>query len=70
MLAATRSEVGKMADASGAYTGDGPRTLDHQLAQGVAGSAKMDCVGPNAAGNILSVVVIAVQAARGKCAGQ
>ena len=70
MLAGTRSEVGKMADASGAYTGDGPRTLDHKLAQGVAGSAKMDCLGPNGAGSLLSVVVIAVQAARGKCAGQ
>ncbi len=70
LLAGTRSEVGKMADASGAFTGDAPKSLDHQLKQGVAGSAKMDCLGPNEAGNILTVVVIAVQAARGKCAGQ
>ncbi len=70
LLAGTRSEVGKMADASGAFTGDAPKGLDHQLKQGVASSAKMDCLGPNEGGSIFSVVVIAVQAARGKCAGQ
>ena len=70
MLAGTRSEVGRMADASGAFVGDAPKGLDHKLAQGVAGSAKMDCLGPNGGGSLLSILVIAVQAARSKCAGQ
>ncbi len=38
-----------------------------RYAEGVAGAAKPDCVGPNASGNLLGLITIPIAAARDKC---
>ncbi|HEY4079931.1 MAG TPA: hypothetical protein VGM81_04475 [Burkholderiaceae bacterium] len=66
-LAATRSEVMKMADISGTYTGDAPVGQAARLANEMSKEHKPDCLGPNAGGSLLSVLVIAYMAAKDKC---
>lgn len=62
---ASKSDVRRMAEASGTSL-DSPKLSKHeQLAQDVASSAKPDCLEPG--GSLLSVLVIAYQVARDKC---
>lgn len=62
---ASKSEVRRMAEASGTAL-DSPRlSKDKQLAQDVASAVKPDCLGPG--GSLLSVFVTAYQVARDKC---
>jgi hypothetical protein len=56
-----------MAAVSGTYIGDDPVSESEQLAGAIKRTAKDDCLAPNPGGSILSVFVIAYQAARSKC---
>ncbi len=64
---ASKSEVNKMAAVSGTYTGDEPVSESEKLAGEISRIAKEDCLAPNPGGSILSIFVIAYQAARSKC---
>lgn len=64
---ASKSEVRKLAEGSGAYTGDQAKPKTEELAGAVAHSAKHDCLAPNESGSLLSVFIIAYQAANGAC---
>ena len=63
---ATKTELKKMAEASGAYFGDAPVRESEKLASAIAQTAKEDCLGSKAGGSLLSVFVIPYMAARGK----
>jgi hypothetical protein len=64
---ASKSEVDKMAAVSGTYIGDDPVSESEKLAGAIKRIAKEDCLAPNPGGSILSVFVIAYQAAKSKC---
>lgn len=64
---ASKSEVNKMAAASGTYIGDGPASETEKLAGAITRTAKEDCLAANPGGSILSALAIAYQAARSKC---
>jgi hypothetical protein len=64
---ASKSEIRRMADASGAYIGDKPIAQSERLASSMARSAKPDCLAPNSGGSVLSIFVIAYMAAAEKC---
>jgi hypothetical protein len=64
---ASKSEVDKMAAASGTYIGDDPASESEKLGGEIKRIAKEDCLAPNPGGSILSVLAIAYQAARSKC---
>lgn len=56
-----------MADISGTYTGDAPVGQATRLSHEMSKEHKPDCLGPNAGGSLLSVLVIAYMAAKDKC---
>lgn len=62
---ASKSAARTMAETSGAYFGDDPRSATEVLGRGVAEAGKPDCIGPG--GSLLSVFVIAYQVAADKC---
>jgi hypothetical protein len=64
---ASKGELRKLAESSGAYAGDEPTSKSQALAQAVASSTRPDCLAPNENGSLLSAFVIAYQAANGKC---
>jgi hypothetical protein len=64
---ASKSEVMKMAAISGTYIGDDPVSESEKLTGAIARTAKEDCLGPKAGGSLLSLFVIAYQAAKGEC---
>lgn len=64
---ASRSELRKMAEASGAHLGPAPVPGSQALAMAIAETAKEDCVAPDAGGSLLSVFIIPYKAIRGQC---
>ena len=64
---ASKGELRKLAESSGAYAGDEPKSQSEALAGAVASTARPDCLAPNENGSLLSVFVIAYEAANGKC---
>ena len=64
---ASKSDVRKMAEASGSYIGNQPISDTEKQSRAIARSAKEDCLGPNSGGSLLSVLVIAYMAASSKC---
>ena len=64
---ASKSDVRKMAEASGSYIGNQPISDTEKQSRAIARSAKEDCLGPNSGGSLLSVLVIVYMAASSKC---
>ena len=64
---ASKSNVRNLAESSGTYFGDQPLSKTEKLANAVTRTAKEDCLGPNPGGSLLSVIDIALKAARDKC---
>lgn len=62
---ASKSDVRKLAESSGAYIGTSPQSKDEQLAQGIASAGKPDCLRPG--GSLLDVFVVAYQVIKDKC---
>lgn len=61
----SKSEIRTLAEASGTYVGDAAMSGQERLAQGVARTAKPDCL--RQGGSLLDVFVIAFQAFGDKC---
>lgn len=64
---ATRSAIRSMADAAGAYIGDDAPSERQRMTERIARAGKQDCIAPNANGSLLSALVIAYEAATGRC---
>ncbi len=64
---ASRSGLRQLAEAGTGTLGSEPLSESERLAQSVAKTGKSDCLGANAGGSLLSVFVIAFQAAKGQC---
>lgn len=62
---ASRSEVGRLARESGTYVGDAPPSKEQQIADGVARTAKPDCL--REGGSLLSVFVIGYELLANRC---
>ena len=62
------SRTRELAEASGQTLGSGePASAQERLSQAAARSAKPDCLGPNAGGSLLTLPLIAFEAATGQC---
>ena len=64
---AAKSDVRNLAENSGTYFGDEPSSKSEKLADAITRTGKVDCIGPNPGGSLLSVFDIAFKAARDKC---
>ena len=64
---ASKSDAQNLAENSGTYFGDDPKSKSEKIAESVSRTGKPDCLAPNPAGSLLSVIDIAIRAAIKKC---